>query len=73
MSLGVSAGAHDNPSEHGVTAVPDFGLGGGSPSPCGELGVFLTPVLYGIIKDRTGNSGLGPDVREESRQIGNIN
>ena len=61
VSLVVSTGAHDNPAEHGVTSVPDFGLGGGSPSPCGELGVFLFPALCGIVEDRTGNGGGGPE------------
>lgn len=51
VSLGVGAGTHDDPAEHGVTAVPDLGLDGGSPSPGGELGVLLGPVLYGIVKD----------------------
>ena len=57
VSLVVGTGAHDDPAEHGVASVPDFGLDGRSPSPLGELGVFVAPVLYGIVEDRAGNAG----------------
>jgi hypothetical protein len=60
VSLVVGAGAHNDPAEHGVTAIPDFGLDGGSPSPLGELGVLLTPVLYSVVEDRASDGSGGP-------------
>lgn len=69
MSLVVGAGTHDDPSEHGVTAIPDFGLDGRSPSPLGELGVFLTPVLYGIVEDLASDGSGGPlDFKRETKE-----
>lgn len=61
VSLGVGAGAHDDPAEHGVAAVPDLRLDGRTPAPLGEIGVFRAPVLHGIIEDRAGNAGAGPE------------
>lgn len=60
VSLVVGAGTHDDPTEHGVTAIPDFGLDGRSPSPHSELGVFLSPVLYGIVEDSASDGSDGP-------------
>jgi hypothetical protein len=51
MSLGVGSGADDNPTEHGVAAVPLLGLDGGSPSELSELRVILVPFLHGIIEN----------------------
>lgn len=67
VSLGVGRGAHDDPSEHGVTAVPDLRLNGWSPTPLGEIGVFLAPFLYGIVEDGAGNAGAGSDVMEVNK------
>lgn len=64
MSLGVGTGAHDHPAEHGVTAIPDFGLDGWAPSPGSEIRVFFTPVLYGIVEYGAGNTGAGSDNRD---------
>mmetsp|Transcript_26482 Transcript_26482/g.56352 ORF Transcript_26482/g.56352 Transcript_26482/m.56352 type:complete len:200 (-) Transcript_26482:38-637(-) len=60
VSLGVRAGAHDNPAKHGVATVPDFGLDGRTPAPSGEFGVFLSKVLHSIIEDGASNAGAGP-------------
>lgn len=49
VSLSVG-GAHDEePSKHSVTAVPLFGLDGGSPSPFGEGRELRFPVGLGIV------------------------
>lgn len=61
VALGVGTGAHDHPAEHGVAAVPDFGLDGWTPAPLGEVGVFLTPVLYGIVEYGASDAGAGSD------------
>ena len=68
MSLVVCAGTHDDPAEHGVAAVPDFGLDGRTPAPLGKLGIFVTPVLYGIVEDRASNRRVGPVKLNEKRR-----
>ena len=57
VSLSVGTGAHDDPAEHGVAAIPDFSLDGWTPTPFGELWVFYFPVFYRIIEDRASNAG----------------
>jgi len=58
VSLGVGCGADYDPAEHGVAAVPLFGLDGRSPSELVELRVFLGPVFHGVVEDI--ELGVGP-------------
>lgn len=55
VALGVGAGTHDDPAEHGVAAVPDLCLYGWPPAVFFEGGVFIAPVLYGIVEHRAGD------------------
>jgi hypothetical protein len=52
VPLGVSRGADEDPSKHGVAAVPLLGLDGRSPSPLGKRGELSLPVLLGGIINR---------------------
>ena len=54
VSLAVSSGTDEEPSEHGVSAVPLFGVDRGTPSVLGELGELLGPVSTGIVHDLRG-------------------
>ncbi len=69
MSLRVRARAHDDPTEHGVTAVPDLGLGGRTPSPRGEIRIFLRPVLHGIVEDGASDAGAWPGVEKRGDEL----
>ena len=57
VALGVGGGAHEDPAEHGVTAVPLLGLDGGTPAVLGEGGVLLLPVLDALAEDVLGEHG----------------
>ena len=57
VALGVGRGAHEDPAEHGVTAVPLLGLDGGTPAVLGEGGVLLLPVLDALAEDVVGEHG----------------
>jgi hypothetical protein len=53
VTLGISRGANEHPTEHGVAAVPLLGLDGRSPSPLGKRRELSLPVLLrGIINRR---------------------
>lgn len=49
VSLAVSSGADEEPSEHGMATVPLFSLNGRSPSPLGQGGEVRLPFLLGVL------------------------
>ena len=49
VSLGVGCAADEEPSEHGVTSIPLFGMYRRSPSPLGKGCEVLGPLLLGIL------------------------
>jgi hypothetical protein len=66
VALGVSRGADEDPSEHGVTAIPLLGLDGRSPSPLGKRGELSLPVLLGGIVNRRVDDVQRADLHKEN-------
>mmetsp|Transcript_10882 Transcript_10882/g.23066 ORF Transcript_10882/g.23066 Transcript_10882/m.23066 type:complete len:295 (+) Transcript_10882:78-962(+) len=54
VSLGVRGSADEDPSEHGVTSVPLFGVDGWAPSVLGKRGEFFFPSCLGLFVDLRG-------------------
>ena len=63
MALAVGGGANKEPPEHGVTAVPLFGMDRGSPSVLGKGCEFCFPLRCGFLVVLRGN-----DVQAAGRQ-----
>mmetsp|Transcript_5817 Transcript_5817/g.11379 ORF Transcript_5817/g.11379 Transcript_5817/m.11379 type:complete len:244 (-) Transcript_5817:18-749(-) len=71
MSLAVSRGADEEPSEHGMTSIPLFSLDGRSPSVLGELWELFFPVSHGVFVNTRGcKARRGTNTGHLSRRLG---
>jgi hypothetical protein len=55
VTLSVAGSEKSDPAEHGMSAVPSLGLGGGAPSKRICSRVLLRKLLHGLVEDRHGN------------------
>ena len=54
MSLCVGGGAEEDPSEHGVAAIPDLSVYRRTPAELGEVGVLGLPFTHSFLENRAG-------------------